>query len=283
MVDEVNTGNRRRVIMRRRVAGGGSFSQGTSTRSESLRASDDPGIEPDEVDDAVDPEQAVDRIRTGRMLPPSHPATPDAERDNPRMRLNQVGLAGSAAYAKEFRLELLNRLLMRKIPLDQIATQLQVSISTVEKDRAELGKRLREAAKALNIEEIVGGQNAIYDEIRGMALRVASAGPDAEGRGGTPTPMRLAAMRTALAAEADRTRFNNTAGVYDVLRFRRSEDGSNVSDVMLLMQRTEELLAQLDAPEEEIPPAKPPKSGGFKSLSFDDVDASGSANEVQEL
>lgn len=195
------------------------------------------------------------------------------------MRLNQVALAGSSAYAKEYRLQLLHRLLMRNIPLDQIARQLQVSISTVEKDRAELKKRLREAARELNIEEMVGNQMAVYDEINGMALRVASG----SGEGGAPTPMRLAAMRTALAANADKTRFLASAGVFDVLRFRRAEDGSSLSDVQTLMQRTMEMIQQLDAPEDGAPPPPAPARGAFRPMTFDDADASSSLNEIQEL
>lgn len=278
MTEETGSGNggRRRVILRRRGAGGGSFSAGISTRSESLRSS---SAESDEVDDAidspVDPDTVRDRIRTGQIPAPA----PDAERDNPRTRLNQVALAGSSSYAKEFRLQLLHRLLMRNVPLDQIASQLQVSISTVEKDRVELKKRLREAAKEINIDEMVGGQNAVYDEIAGMALRIASG----SGEGGAPTPMRLAAMRTALAANADRTRFLSTAGVFDVLRFKRAEDGTNVSDVQHLMQRTLELMESLNEPEGVVAPVAPPPAGGFRPMSFDDLDASGSAQEIQEL
>ncbi len=274
----------RRIVMRR-SRGGGSFSSGISTRSESLR-----DAEPDEVDEAIDPDLVRDNIRNGGVEPPRAPSQ-DAERDNPRRRLNQVMLAGSQNYAKEYRLQLLHRLLMRNVPLDQIAQQLQVSISTVEKDRAELKKRLREAAKELNIEEMVGGQNAVYDEIAGMALRVASGGAARDENGNAvqaiPTSMRLAAMRTALAANADKTRFNATAGVFDVLRFRRADDGSNISDVQHLMSRTMEMLEALNASDVDtvvpspIAPVAP--HGGFAPMSFNDLDASGSANEIQEL
>lgn len=274
---------RRRIIVRRRMSGGGGFSSGVSTRSESLRAAETEA-EPDEVDEAIEPAEMPLRIRRGMLPPPPMAAAPspaapaDAERDNPRQRLNQVALAGSASYAKEYRLSLLHRLLMRNVPLDQIAQQLQVSISTVEKDRAELKRRLREAAKELNIDEMVGGQSAVYDEIAGMALRLASGG---SGENSVPTAMRLAAMRTALAANADRTRFLTNAGVFDVLRFRRAEDGTNLSDVQLLMQRTMELMESLDNVEPNSPSAPP--AGGFSPMSFDDADASGGLSEIQEI
>lgn len=269
MATELPNSVRRRVVLRRRNGGGGGggFSSGISTRSESYRSA----AEDDEVDDAVDPMQLSSRIRTGMTARP--PQGDNPEREDPRARLNAVAMAGSATYAKEYRLQLLNRLLMRNIPLDQIAQQLQVSISTVEKDRAELKKRLREAAKELNIDEMVGRQSSVYDEIAGLSLRIAS--------GGDPTPMKLAAMRTALAANADRTRFLASAGVFDVLKFRRAEDGNNLSDVQLLMQRTAEMLASLDDP--APPTSAQAPSGGFAPMTFDDADASRSTQEIESL
>lgn len=273
---------RRGAVLRRRVmrSSSGGFSSGISSRTESLRASE---AESDEVDDVVDPDQAARRIRPG-----VNHAAPPAGRENPRDRMNQVALAGSSSYAKEYRLGLLHRLLLRNVPLDQIAAQLQVSISTIEKDRVELKKRLREAATQLNIDEMVGGQNAMYDEVAGMAMRIASQGATKDENGNTvqavPTAMRLAAMRTALAANADRTRFLSTAGVFDVLKFRAANDGTNVSDVQLMMLRTAELMDELTRDEgAPAAPAPAPRVGGFGPMTFDDVDASNSTQEIQEL
>lgn len=280
-----NTGAGRRILLRRGRSGGASgsgFSSGVSTRTESLADSGE--TEADEIDAAIDPEMFNRQIRAGSLPPPS---TTTPERDNPRSRINAVAAAGSSTYAKEYRLQLLHRMLMRNVPLDQIATQLQVSISTVEKDRVLLKSRLREAATQMNIDEMVGSQQAVYDEIAGMSLRIASqAGGSKDENGNTiqavPTAMRLAAMRTALAANADRTRFLNTAGVFDVLRFRRAEDGSGMSDVENLMQRTAELMSQL-AETDDAPLPTPRRAGGFGPMTFDDVDASGSGNEIQAL
>lgn len=289
--DDENTPRRRVIIRRGRSGGFSGGGAGASTRSESLRADDATDVEDDDVDRAIDPHEMNRQVRERAALPPPTygvpPPTsePEDNRENPRMRLNQVAMAGSAAYAKEYRLTLLHRLLMRNVPLDQIAQQLQVSISTVEKDRVELKKRLREAAKEMDINEMIGGQNAFYDEISGMALRVASAGA---GEGAVPVPMKLAAMRTALAANADRTRMLNTSGVFDVLRFRRAEDGTDMSDVQMLMLRTAEMLERLDEPEPEPDAPSRPKrisrrKGGFNSMTFDDKDASSGDSEVQEL
>ena len=228
--DEDNSSARR---LRTRRNGRGRFGAGSSTRSESLHTSTDR----DEVDDAIDPEVVDRHVRDTSREPVRR-----SDVDDPRTRLNAVANAGSAAYSKEYRLTLLHRLLLARIPLDRIAQQLGVSISTVQKDRVELKNTLREQAKALNIEEMIGNQNALYDEIQGMSLQIAHK---STGDKAVPVPMRLAAMRTALATNADRTRFLHSAGVFDVLRFRRQEDGSALSDIGLLMEQTRNMLQSL--------------------------------------
>lgn len=158
-----------------------------------------------------------------------------SEEFNPQARLAQVR-ERSLQYEKEYRLGLLHRLLMRRIPMDEIAAQLGVSIATVYRDRDELRNKLREDARGLDIDEIVGDSKGFYDEVGAMAMRAAS-------NSNVPMPMRLAAMRTGLAAKNDMHRFFQTAGVYDVLRFRVSQDGSGITDVRRLMENTERLLA----------------------------------------
>lgn len=237
----------RRLRLRRSVRGGGGFAGGgssLSTRSESLRSSD---AEEDEVDAAIDPEDVRQHVQTRASVPAPQQPPGQPDPDNPRQRMMDVARSGSTAYAKEYRLSLLHRLLLRNIPLDQIARQLGVSISTVEKDRAALKKRLRETARQLDVDEMIGAQTGLYEEITGMSLRIAGR---ATGEGAVPVPMQLAAMRTALAANADKTRFYHSAGVFDVLRYRRAEDGSAISDIGMLMERTSRMLAALGADDE---------------------------------
>lgn len=284
--------NRRMMLRRARGAGAGasgggfSYGRGSDTRAEGMPASSAP---PDGVDDAIDPDDYHNRV-TARARLPAPPVTPEEARDNPASRLHEVAAEGSASYAKEYRLSLLHRLLMRNTPLDQIARQFNVSISTIEKDRAELRRRLREAAMDLNINQMIGEQNAFYDEAQAMSLRIASGGQE------VPTPMKLAAIRTALAANADRTRFNNTAGVFDALRYRRTEQGDDLTDVQLLMQQTGEMLRQFmegedgtGGEDDEAPPQRRAvarrkrKAGGFDPMTFDDKNASSGDNEIQEL
>ena len=178
------------------------------------------------------PNRAADPISdAGRGLQ----NTVNEEEFTPQNRLEQVRRR-APDYEREYRLGLLHRLLMRNIPLDEIALQLQVSVSTVMRDRQELYTRLREAAKDLHIDQMVGHNKALYEEIAGMALRQAS-------NASTPIPMRLAGMRTALAAQNDMHRFFQAAGVYDVLRFRRAPGGDGASDIQRMLALTEELLA----------------------------------------
>lgn len=234
--NDINPSARRLRLRRGRTGGFAGGGAGASSRSESLRTS----AEYDEVDEALEPEDIDRQVRArAEITPPPLRSLPP---EDPRRRMQEVANSGSQKYNKEYRLGLLHRALMRNVPLDQIAAQFGVSISTVEKDRVELKKRLREAAREMNIEEMVGGQTALYQEISGMAMRIA--GKNA-GEGATPIPMQLAAMRTALAANADMNRFYNTAGVYDVLRFRRAEDGGAQSDIQLLMEQTSNLMQSL--------------------------------------
>lgn len=170
------------------------------------------------------------------------PPRPDAtvagapnEEFNPRDRLAQVGQRASQ-YEKEYRLGLLHRLLMRRIPIDEIASQLGRSVSQVYRDREELLARLREDSASLNIDELVGESKGFYDEAAAMAMRAASNSQ-------APLPMRLAAIRTGLAARNDMHRFFQTAGVYDVLRYKRAQDGSGASDIKRLMEQTDRLLS----------------------------------------
>ncbi len=160
----------------------------------------------------------------------------NAEEFTPRNRLQQVAHR-SSEYEREYRLQLLHRLLMRNLPLDEIAAQLGVSVSTVMRDRTELKERLRSAAKGLDIEEMIGNSKGFYEEVQAMAMRAAS-------NSNTPMPMRLAAMRTALASHNDMHRFYQASGVYDTLRFRKGASEGAQTDIQRLMALTDEMLVE---------------------------------------
>lgn len=143
----------------------------------------------------------------------------------------------SSEYEREYRLQLLHRLMLRNLPLDEIATAMGVSVSTVLRDRKELTERLRTVAKELDIEAMIGHSKGFYEEVQAMAMRAASSNQ-------TPLPMKLAAMRTALASHNDMHRFYQAAGVYDVLRFRKGTSEGTMNDIQRLMNMTDELLTE---------------------------------------
>jgi hypothetical protein len=179
--------------------------------------------------------QSVPLNPDATMPPAGDPMGTNSEEFNPTGRLAQVRRR-AGEYEREYRLQLLHRLLIRRIPLDEIASQLQVSVAQIMRDRKELLERLREEARALDIDLIVGNAKGFYEEIAAMAARAAS-------NANTPIPMRLAAMRTSLAAENDKHRFFQAAGVYDVLRYKRAKGAGVGSDLARLMEMTEQLLA----------------------------------------
>jgi len=217
----------------------------------------------DEVDDAIDPERMNDRVASA-ALPDA--AAPSPARD-PRSLIRDVDTLASSATSREMRLHMLHRMLNRKLPVTAIASALGVSVSTVEKDRVELKKRLREISRDLDIEEIIGDSDEFYADIQAMALRIASTD---NGERAVPVPMRLAAMRTALAARGDKARLYQTAGVFDAMRYRRQEDGSTRSDMQRVMDRTGELMERLQRRLSEGD-ARPTRRGAFKDFDADDA------------
>lgn len=244
--DEPNVRRRGRRRVRRGGLGG-SPGVGVSTEARSLRYSDDG--EMDTVDTAIDPEHVHDHVTRsqgqGQSLVP----------DSPGNRLREVERSGSAAYSREYRLSLLHRFLIRKVPLDQIARQLGVSISTLEKDRVALKEQLRARARDLDIDEMIGRQSSVYEEVEGMAMQIASR---ASGDNAVPVPMQLAALRTVLAANADKSRFYHTAGVFDAMRFRAPDGSGGQTDIQRLMQQTASMLREL-------------RSDGAGMSGFDDI------------
>lgn len=275
--DEV-PGSVRRINLRRN-----NFSRGTSTSAEG---------HPDEVIDAdlhAETLQSMANPPPTPLLPPPQRSAPD-EDGGVRQMLAEAVMAGDAEYARSYRQQLVYKMRLRGVTISTIAREMGVSIATIKNDVAAMKEALRREASALNVYDIVGEQNAFYEEATQLAMRIVSA-PN------TPQAMRLAGLRTALSARADKARFLSTAGVFDVLAFRRGSEGDEISDVQLLMDRTEAALEALVAaakqpPQEEAEEVQEPakkarprvlRRGGFKPMSFDDRDASSSANEEQAL
>lgn len=203
--------------VRRRVRGrsSGGMSSATETRSYSTTGGEN---------DYPDLNSAVEGI-----------ATQESEHE-PADQLPPMQDTGgrSSKYEREHRLRLLHRMMMRRIPLEEVARELCVSVHTVMNDRKELYRRLRAEAQKLDINHLIGDTLGFYGEVQGMSLRTASIPK-------TPTNIKLAALRTALSAKNDMHRFLNLSGVYDVLRYRAADDGAG-DDISKLMEVTQALL-----------------------------------------
>lgn len=231
------SGGPRRRMTRRRAAGmafgGGGLSHASS--GSGVADVDDGEGQVEDLNGAVE----LQAVHTPRVSDEQQSALSDGATNaeyTPLARLRTVGQR-SSEYEREYRLQLLHRLLLRNLPLDEIASNLGVSVSTILRDRKELTERLRKVAKELDIDVMIGNSKGFYEEVQAMAMRAASAQ-------NTPMPMKLAAMRTALASHNDMHRFYQAAGVYDVLRFRRGASEGQVSDIQRLMALTDELLSE---------------------------------------
>lgn len=219
---------RRRIRRARRSigAGSGNFSASVNdgTRAHGQNIADD---EPD-----LNEEVAARAMELGQSVPAD-----TTDEFTPHSRLDDVRRRGGA-YEREYRLQLLHRMLMRRVPLDEIAQQLDVSVSTVKNDRKELRRRLQESSKSLDIHHIVGDTLGFYAEVRGMSMRTASMSK-------APMNIRLGALRTALSSKNDEHRFLHAAGVFDVLRYKATETEGN-DDISKLMQLTKHIATTSD-------------------------------------
>lgn len=137
-------------------------------------------------------------------------------------------------YDKETRLRYIHKMRMRDMPKAEMCKRLGVSISTLNRDIQELYQRLREGARKLDVNELIGDSLATYNEVLSMALNHASNTK-------LPTPTRLAALRTVLSAKNDMARFLNLAGVFDTLVFKPNETKAE-SDIGDLIRATKAIL-----------------------------------------
>lgn len=200
------------------------------TSHRNTRISDSYNYEQDEVDDSIEPENLDEKV-----IELAENGEADLPEDfTPANRMKQVN-ARASNYEREYRLKLLHRLLMRNVPLDQIAQELDVSVHTVIRDRKELYSRLRQEAKKMDTNELIGDTLGFYNEVQAVAMRMASAS-------NLPVSSRLASLRTALASKGDSHKFMSLAGVFDVLKFRKDSEESS-DDITKLMAMTERLLS----------------------------------------
>ncbi len=242
MVTDAPTGRRRR-----RRNGGFDAAEG------------DPGLTDVDDQDYEDDDDLNDEVVSSVQAP----ADPDDLTDfTPRNRMREVS-ERSSQYEREYRLKLVHRMIMRGVPLDQVADQLDVSVRTIQRDRIELYSRLREAAKKFDLNHFIGDMMGFYGEASAMAMRAAS---------NTKTPInhRLAAIRTASGARRDMTRMLDNAGVFDVVRYKPEKERGN-ADIRKLTDVARRLLGDEPVNAEEQSIARQiPESALFDPAVLDD-------------
>lgn len=124
-----------------------------------------------------------------------------------------------STYAKEYRLTLVHRLTLRGLPLATIGGLLGITSRHVQSLRAELIRRLKKEGERTDIMTFVGETLAFYNEIRCICMEDASENTEASER--------LAALRAALAVEADKHRFLQACGYYDVAKYVPKKSAEN--------------------------------------------------------
>jgi len=153
--------------------------------------------------------------RRGGFRPGTPPATPPDMPDaniSPAERMRQIR-ASSPGYIREYQMRVLHRMLMRNLPLDVIAAQLQMPVTEIYKLRNDLMKRVAFEAQHLNRYEVAGKTMAFYDEVQGTALKMAD-------QTGASLHHRLIALQTALAAAGDRQKFLGVSGFWAAAPFK---------------------------------------------------------------
>jgi len=147
-------------------------------------------------------------------------------------RLQQVA-EQAPEYSKEYRLGTVHRMLIRNIPLDEIARQFGVSVRTIQQDRAELRRRLREEASHLDVNDLIGTTMAFYDDVIGAAMRISTVVKN-------PLPSRLAALRTAMQGKKESIQILAGAGVFDVIKFKAAEEGGSkeLAELIEIVEKT---------------------------------------------
>lgn len=138
-------------------------------------------------------------------------ATPDSELSE--YIKPETEKAGQHSYRlnedqREARLVMIHRMLIRKIPTEEIVKQLGVSHTMYYKLRDQLKERMRLDVAKVDVPYLIGDSLSFYDEIRSMALTISSSGVVKDPR------VKLSAMGVALKAEEDKNKFLTACGVY---------------------------------------------------------------------
>lgn len=141
----------------------------------------------------------------------------DATPANPAERA-RLALIHGEAYQKEYILKTLHRLMLRRVPTDQIARVFNVRVETVRVWMHELYKRVREEAQNLDVYSIAGESLAFYTEIRSVGMNMAASKDLREKDLG---------LSVALKAEADKHKMLGIMGFYQVAQLIPANNAVN--------------------------------------------------------
>lgn len=151
-----------------------------------------------------------------------------------------------AAYRKEHQLNMLHRMMFRKVSTAQMAAGLGISVGEVFKLREELFRRCRQEAGSIDMLVHSGRTIAFYDEIRGTALRSHDAN-------GTTHTEKARYLAIAVAAENSKHKFLQVAGFYDSAKLSPKDmEATNDNDDMGIITGAMRALFHPDAYERDL-------------------------------
>lgn len=113
--------------------------------------------------------------------------------------------------ALDFRRKQVLRLLLRGVAKTLIAKHLGISLSTVYDDIRVINDEVKGSVENIDVPLFVGMTLSFYDEIRNLALRMATDTAEKDNR------VKLAALRVALESESDKHRYLALTGLYGVV------------------------------------------------------------------
>ncbi len=122
-------------------------------------------------------------------------------------------------YAYEYALRTMHRMIMRKVPIDQIAKAMGMSVANAARLRTELHRRMSEEMRYTDVYSLLGDTNAFYLEMRAQGLKMLDRAKD--------IPEQAMAASVAFKAEADRIKALDTARVFETSPVKLAKASEN--------------------------------------------------------
>ncbi len=149
----------------------------------------------------------------GEIIPDLPP-----EDETEREQLDRV-TRHSPHLKKEYRLRILNRMILRGMSIDVIAATIGVCTNTVKRDRKILKERLRQEVSRFDTNLFLGRGFALYAEIIQTCMEMVAKSPSNQDR--------REAMRTAMQANMDSHRMAALWNIPQIKPYEGSNDDSN--------------------------------------------------------